>query len=140
MKHFLTTIRGRTQGRKFEDPKLGPKLGLLSFSQGCITSFLLYRTRLQLGTMSNIQWSWTPTPTKKNICGANWRQNYFFYYIMLSCVHLNLHVFSRYVQNNLEYLIQNMIHPLGNSNSSLRGGAIISDYLFLHDFFTFLHA
>ena len=39
--------------KKLEGPKLGPKLGFVLFSQGCIIRFPLYSTGFQLGTMSN---------------------------------------------------------------------------------------
>ena len=54
LKHFLSTSRGKTYEKNFGGPKLGPKLGCLPFSQGCIISFPWYCTRLQLGTMPNV--------------------------------------------------------------------------------------
>ena len=36
MEHCLTTSRGKTHEKNFRGPKLGPKLGFLPFSQGCI--------------------------------------------------------------------------------------------------------
>ena len=39
LEHSLTTSRGKTHGKNSRGPKLSPKLGFLSFSQGCIISF-----------------------------------------------------------------------------------------------------
>ena len=39
LEHCLTTSSGKTYEKNFGNPKLGPKLGFMSFSQGCIISF-----------------------------------------------------------------------------------------------------
>ena len=55
--HCLLTSRGKTHEKNLMGTKLGPKVGVFPFSEGCIVSFPWYWTRLQLGTMSNIQQS-----------------------------------------------------------------------------------
>ena len=39
LEHCLTISRGKTNEKNFRGPKLVPKLGFLSFSQGCIITF-----------------------------------------------------------------------------------------------------
>ena len=39
LEDYLTINRGKTLEKNFGDPKLGPKLGILPFSQGSIISF-----------------------------------------------------------------------------------------------------
>ena len=39
LEHCLTNSRGKPHGKNFGSPKLGPKSGFLSFSQGCIIRF-----------------------------------------------------------------------------------------------------
>ena len=57
MEHSVHTGRGKTHEKNPGVAKLGPKLGFLLFSKGCIISFPCYCTRLQFGRMSNIWWS-----------------------------------------------------------------------------------
>ena len=39
LEHCLTTNRDKTHGKNFGGPNLGPKLGVLAFSQDCIIIF-----------------------------------------------------------------------------------------------------
>ena len=83
VKHCLTTSRDKTHGKSFGGPKLGPKLGFLLFSQGCIITFLSYCTRLQLGLTSSAE-----TSTKKFV--AQTGAEMIFSIPMSSSVHSNL--------------------------------------------------